>query len=67
MFILCVEVLEIKVRNSMSLQGFQLVIQKPVKLAQYTGDCVLFPNNTIEVGSALNIYIYLQRWVNYMA
>ena len=32
LFILCVEVLAIKMRNSSSLQGFQFGYQKPIKL-----------------------------------
>ena len=54
-FILCVEVLAIKVRNSGSLRGFQFGYQKSVKLAQYADDGVLFLNNKLELGSALNI------------
>ena len=55
MFILCVEVLAIKVRNSSSLQGFQFGYQKPIKLTQYADDGILFLNNRMELGSALNI------------
>ena len=54
-FILCVEVLAIKVRNSGSLRGFQFGYQKSVKLAQYADDGVLFLHNKLELGSALNI------------
>ena len=54
-FILCVEVLAIKVRNSGSLRGFQFGYQKSIKLAQYADDGVLFLNNKLELGSALNI------------
>ena len=50
------EVLAIKVRNSGSLRGFQFGYQKSVKLAQYAADDgVLFLNNKLELGSALNI------------
>ena len=55
MFILCVEVLAIKVRNSSSLQGFRFGYQKPIKLTQYADDGILFLNNRMEIGSALNI------------
>ena len=55
MFILCVEVLAIKVRNSSSLQGFRFGYQKPIKLTQYADDGILFLNNRMELGSALNI------------
>ena len=42
MFILCVEVLAIKVRNSRELQGLQFGYQKPVKLAlKRAGDGIL--------------------------
>ena len=54
-FILCVEVLAIRVRNSGSLRGFQFGYQKSVKLAQYADDGVLFLHNKLELGSALNI------------
>ena len=55
MFILCVEVLAIKVRNSSSLQGFQFGYHNPIKLAQYADDGVLFLNSKMELGSSLNI------------
>ena len=55
MFMLCVEVLVIKVRNSSSLQGFQFGYQKPIKLTQYADDGILFLNNRMELASTLNI------------
>ena len=55
MFILCVQVLAIKVRNSSSLQGFQFGYHKPVKPTQCADDGILFLNNKMELGSALNI------------
>ena len=56
MFILCVEILAIKVRSCNSLQGFQFGNnQKCVKLAQYADDGILFLNNKVVFCSALNI------------
>ena len=54
-FILCVEMLAIKVRNSNSLNGFQFGYEKPIKIAQYDDDGILFLNNRNEMCSALNI------------
>ena len=54
-FILCVEVLAIKVRNSNSLHGFQFGYEKPIKIAQYADDGILFLNDRNEMCSALNI------------
>ena len=55
MFILCVEILALKIRNSNSLHGFQFNYEKPIKIAQYADDGVLFLNNRNEMCSALNI------------
>ena len=54
-FILCVEVLGIKVQNSNSLHGFQFGYAKPIKIAQYADDGILFLNDSNEMCSALNI------------
>ena len=45
LFLLCVEILGIKIRESNLLQGFHFDhMQKPIKLAQYADDCILFIN-----------------------
>ena len=49
------EILAIKVRNSNSLNGFQFGYEKPIKIAQYADDGMLFLNNRNEICSALNI------------
>ena len=46
----------IKIRNSSTLKGFQLGFEsKPVKIAQYADDGILFLNDKNELCSALNI------------
>ena len=56
LFLLCVEILGIKIRESNLLQGFHFDhTQKPIKLAQYADDCVLFINNKTEICSAMTI------------
>ena len=55
MFILCVETLAIKVTNSYFLLGFQFGYEKPIKIAQYADDGILFLNDRNKMCSALNI------------
>ena len=56
LFVLCVEVLAIKIRNSNTLKGFNFGFEnKPVKIAQYADDGILFLNDKNELCSALNI------------
>ena len=56
LFLLCVEILGIKLRASNSLKGFRFGQGlNPIKLAQYSDDCILFLNSNSEVCSALNI------------
>ena len=56
LFVLCVEILAIKIRNSSTLKGFQFGFEsKPVKIAQYADDGILFLNDKNELCSALNI------------
>ena len=56
LFLLCVEILGIKLRANNSLQGFCFGQSlNPIKLAQYADDCILFLNSKSEVCSALNI------------
>ena len=55
-FILCVEVLGLKVRQHPKLLGFDLGNKdKPVKVIQYADDGVLFLNNKDELCNALNL------------
>ena len=54
--LLCIEILGIKIRESNLLHGFHFNHhQKPIKLAQYADDCILFINNKTESYSALTI------------
>ena len=56
LFIICIEVLGIKVRSSQSLAGFKFGYpQKPVKISQYADDGIIFLNNRNEMCSALNL------------
>ena len=56
LFVLCVEVLDIKIRTNNSLKGYHLGNEhKTVKLAQYADDCISFLNNRAAFCSALNI------------
>ena len=56
LFLLCVEILGIKIRTNNLLQGFHFDHgQNPIKLAQYADDCILFINNKNEICSALAI------------
>ena len=49
LFLLCVEILGIKIRTNNLLQGFHFDHgQNPIKLAQYADDCILFINNKNE-------------------
>ena len=55
LFVLCVEILSIKIRTNNLLKGYHLGNEnKTVKLAQYADDCI-FLNNRAEFCSALNI------------
>lgn len=55
LFILCVEVLGIKIRNTELLKGFNFGYSKLIKIAQYADDSVLFLNNKDEMCAALTI------------
>ena len=56
LFLLCVEILGIKLRANNSLKGFCFGQGlNPIKLAQYADDCILFLNSKSEVCFALNI------------
>ena len=55
-FVLCVEILGIKIRNSTSLQGFCFGNEdKTIKITQYADEGILYLNNRNEFCSALNI------------
>ena len=50
LFLLCVEILGIKIRENNLLQGFHFDhLQKPTKVAQYANDCILIINNKTEI------------------
>ena len=56
LFIICVEILAKKVRNSETLAGFNFGYpQKPIKINQYADDGIMFLNNRTELCSALAI------------
>ena len=56
LFILCVEILSIQIRNSKSLKGFHFGFpEKPIKVSQYADDAILCINNKDELCSAINI------------
>ena len=56
LFIICVEILAKKVRNSETLAGFNFGYpQKPIKINQYADDGIMFLNNRTELCSALGI------------
>ncbi len=55
LFVLCVEILGIKMRNTDLLNGFDFGYNKAIKIAQYADDSVLFLNNRNEMCSALNL------------
>ena len=55
LFVLCVEILGIKMRNTKALNGFNFGYSKPLKIAQYADDSVIFLNNKTERCSALSI------------
>ena len=55
-FVLCVEILAITIRNSTSLQGFCFGNEdNKIKISQYADDGILFLNNRNQFCSALNI------------
>ena len=55
-FVLCVEILAVKIRNNPSLQGFHFGdVEKKIKITQYADDGILFLNNRNKFCSALNI------------
>ena len=56
LFVISVEILATKITQCSSLNGFNFGIdEKPVKIAQYADDAVLFLNNKEELCSALNV------------
>ena len=56
LFILCVEVLGLYIRQNNDLKGFLFgYSDKPVKIAQYADDCILFLNSKAELGTAINV------------
>jgi len=56
LFILCVEVLGLHIRQNNDLKGFSFgYSDKPVKIAQYADDCILFLNSKAELGNAINV------------
>ena len=56
LFTICVEILDEKVRNSMTLAGFNFGYpQKPIKLNEYAADGIMFLNKRTELCSALGI------------
>ena len=56
LFILCVEILGIYVRNSKSLRGFNFgKADNIIKISQYADDTVIFLNNNNELCLVLNI------------
>ena len=55
-FIICVEILAIKIRHSNCIQGFKFQKSgKCIKISQYADDCMLFLRNNNELCSAINI------------
>ena len=56
LFIICVEVLGIRIRSSQCLAGFDFGHpQKPIKISQYADDGIVFLKNRNDMCSALNI------------
>ena len=55
LFILCTEIMAIKLRNDNRITGFRFGNSKNIKLAQYADDTILFLNNRVEIERALNI------------
>ena len=56
LFVISVEILATKIRQCLCLNGFNFDIdEKPVKIAQYADDAVIFLNNKEELCSALNV------------
>jgi len=57
LFVLCIEMLGVKVRQHNKLKGFDLGFsQKLVKIVQYADDCVLCLNNKSEFCMALDVF-----------
>ena len=56
LFVLCVEMLGIKIRQHHKLTGYNFGYDdKPVKLMQYADDCVLFLNDKDEMCEAISL------------
>jgi len=56
LFVLCVEILGLQIRQNSELSGFMFGYkEKPVKVAQYADDCTLFLNSKAELGTAINL------------
>lgn len=56
LFVLCVEIFAIKVRNNEELAGFTFGnINKHIKISQYADDMILFVNDGNEICTSLNI------------
>ncbi len=56
LFILCAEILALKIRKCPSLKGFEFGIhEKPTKIVQYADDAMLFINDKAELCSAINV------------
>ena len=54
LFILCVEVLGLKIRQQNELKGFMFGYEeKAIKVSQYADDCVLFLNDKLELCTAI--------------
>jgi len=57
LFVLCIEILGVKIRQHEELRGFDLGFpQKMVKIVQYADDCVLCFNNKTEFCIALDVF-----------
>ena len=56
LFILCVEIMAIKIRESNTLKGIRHnAFHKHIKISQYADDTVIFLNNEAELAAALNL------------
>jgi len=56
LFVLCVEILGLKVRQHTTLKGYDFGYnEKPVKIMQYADDCVLYLNNRNELCEAISL------------
>ncbi len=56
LFVLCVEILGLQIRQHRELKGYSFgYIEKPVKIMQYADDCILFINDKTELCTVINL------------